>query len=86
MKAANRLFTTLLTVERKAPLRILTNLRGVMGNICNCLTHLLIKQRIKREIIHLLHKSTDDGSSSYMDNKRCDEIKKSNYCCTGYVK
>ncbi len=56
-----------------------------MGNICNCLTHLLIKQQIKREIIHLLHKSTDDGSSSYVDNKR-DEIKKSNYCCTGYVK
>ncbi len=56
-----------------------------MGNICNCLTHLLIKQQIKREIIHLLHKSTDDGSSSYVDNKR-DEINKSNYCCTGYVK
>ncbi len=33
MKAANRLFTTLLTVGRKALLRILTNLRGVME--CN---------------------------------------------------
>ncbi len=47
-----------------------------MGNLCNCLTKLLVKQRIKREIIHLLHKIIDDGSNCYVDNKRL--IKKKN--------
>ncbi len=65
MKPANRQFTTLLTVGRKVHLQILTNL-GDMGNLFNCLTKLLlIKQRIKREIIHLLHKIIN----RHVDNK-----------------
>ncbi len=55
-----------------------------MGNLCNCLTKLLIKDRIKNEIMHLLYKiinnnDDDDG------NKRLMKLKKSNVCCTGYV-
>ncbi len=46
-----------------------------MGNICNCLTKLLIKDRIKSEIMHLLYKiinddDDDDGGNCFVDNKR----------------
>ncbi len=44
-----------------------------MGNICNCLTKLLIKDQIKSEIIHLLYKiinDDDDGGNCFVDNKR----------------
>ncbi len=42
-----------------------------MGNLCNtiCLTKLLFKQQIKREIIHLLYKIIDDESNCYVVNK-----------------
>ncbi len=40
-----------------------------MGNLCNCLTKLLIKDRIKSEIINLLHKIINDGTNCYVDNK-----------------
>ncbi len=40
-----------------------------MGNLCNCLTKLLIKDQIKSEIMNLLHKIIDDGSNCYVDNK-----------------
>ncbi len=56
-----------------------------MGNFCNCLTKLLIKDQIKSKIMHLLHKIIDDGTNCYGDNKHFNEIKKSNDCCTGYV-
>ncbi len=38
--------------------------------ICNCLTKLLIKDQIKSEIMHLLHKIIDDGANCFVDNKR----------------
>ncbi len=43
-----------------------------MGNICNCLTKLLIKDQIKSEIMHLLYKiiNDDDGGNCFVDNKR----------------
>ncbi len=44
-----------------------------MGNICNCLTKLLIKDQIKSEIMHLLHKiinDDNDGGNCFVDNKR----------------
>ncbi len=42
-----------------------------MGNLCNCLTKLLIKDQIKSEIMHLLHKIIDDDrANSFVDNKR----------------
>ncbi len=50
-----------------------------------CLTKLLFKQQIKREIIHLLYKIIDDESNCYVDNKRLMKLKKSNDCCTVYV-
>ncbi len=54
--------------ELKALLLILTNLGVVMGSLCNSVK-LLIKQQIKREIIHLLHKIIDDRSNCYVDKK-----------------
>ncbi len=48
-----------------------------MGNICNCLTKLLIKDQIKSEIMHLLYKiiNDDDGSNCFVDNKRLMKLK-----------
>ncbi len=44
-----------------------------MGNLCNCLTKLLIKDRIKNEIMHLLYKiinnDDDDGNKRLMKLK-----------------
>ncbi len=45
-----------------------------MGNLCNCLTKLLIKDRIKNEIMHLLYKiinndDDDDGNKHLMKLK-----------------
>ncbi len=48
-----------------------------MGNICNCLTKLLIKDQIKSEIMYLLHKiiNDDDGGNCFVDNKRLMKLK-----------
>ncbi len=49
-----------------------------MGNLCNCLTKLLIKDQIKSEIMHLLHKiinNDDDGGNCFVDNKRLMKLK-----------
>jgi hypothetical protein len=49
-----------------------------MGNLCNrtCLAKLLFKQRIKREIIHLLHKIiNDDECNCYVGNRRLMKLK-----------
>ncbi len=48
-----------------------------MGNLCNttCLTKLLFKQQIKREIINLLYKIIDDESDCYVNNNRLMKLK-----------
>ncbi len=46
-----------------------------MGNFCNCLTKLLIKDQIKSKIMHLLHKIIDDGTNCYGDNKHLMKLK-----------
>ncbi len=48
-----------------------------MGNLSNtsCLTKLLFKQQIKREIIHLLYKIVDDETDCYVNNNRLMKLK-----------
>ncbi len=48
-----------------------------MGNLCNtsCLTKLLFKQQIKREMIHLLYKIIDDETDCYVNNNRLMKLK-----------
>ncbi len=44
-----------------------------MGNLCNCLTKLLIKDQIKSEIMHLLYKIINDDDDG--GNKRLMKLK-----------
>ncbi len=44
-----------------------------MGNICNCLTKFLIKDQIKSEIMHLLHKIINDDDDG--GNRRLMKLK-----------